>query len=157
MEQIVYRPYGSYRFLAWVFICLALILCLLSYYFILPALLLLIPAFFLFRASKVTIIIEESGIRLLQEKTSPDRYISWDHLKFYRLDNTQRGQDVILLSSSPLPPVLAKRYVSRHSLSFKLWFDGVLVIPLNSTQTSESVRKFICKTVTNQQQKAVVV
>jgi hypothetical protein len=87
MEQIIYRPYGSYRFLAWVFICIALILCLLSYYFILPALLLLIPAFFLFRAGKVMIIADKSGIQLLNEKTSSHRYLPWDQLKCYQLTN----------------------------------------------------------------------
>lgn len=149
MEQIVYRPYRSNCFLALLFIFLAIIFCILSYYFILPALLLLIPAFFLFRSSKVTIIIDESGIRLLQEKTSPDRYISWDQLMFYRLDNTPRGHDVILLSAAPLAPTLAKKYAARQALSTRLWFDGILIVPLDPWQNTNTVRKLIYQLVEN--------
>ena len=143
MEQIIYRPYGSYRFLAWMFICLTLILCLLSYYFILPALLLLIPTFFLFRAGKVMIILDKSGVRLLNEKTSPDRYISWKQLKCYQLTNNMRGYDVILLSSAPIPPSLAKKYANIGYYSTRLWFDSILIIPLFSAGNSDTVRKFI--------------
>ena len=143
MEQIIYRPYGSYRFLAWVFICLALILCLFSYYFILPALLLLIPAFFLFRAGKVMIIADKSGIQLLNEKTSSHRYLPWDQLKCYQLTNNLRGYDVILLSTVPLPKALSKKYANLSGFSTRLWFDGILIIPLFSMGNSDMIRKFI--------------
>lgn len=143
MEQIVHRPYGSYRFLAWVFICLAFILCLLSYYFILPALLLLIPAFFLFRAGKVMIIADKSGIQLLNEKTSSHRYLPWDQLKCYQLTNNLRGYDVILLSTVPLPKALSKKYANLSGFSTRLWFDGILIIPLFSMGNSDMIRKFI--------------
>lgn len=143
MEQIIYRPYGSYRFLAWVFICLAIIICLLSYYFILPALFLLIPAFFLFRAGKVMIIADKSGIQLLNEKTSSHRDLPWDQLKCYQLTNNMRGHDVILLSPFPLPPSLAKRYANIGYCSTRLWFDSILIIPLFSAGNSDTLRKFI--------------
>ena len=143
MEQVIYRPYGSYRFLAWVFICLAIIIFLLSYYFILPALLPLIPAFFLFRAGKVMIIADKSGIQLLNEKTSSHRYLPWDQLKCYQLTNNLRGYDVILLSTVPLPKTLSKKYANLSGFSTRLWFDGILIIPLFSMGNSDMIRKFI--------------
>ena len=143
MEQIVYRPYGSYRFLALVLICLAIIIFFLSYYFILPALLPLIPAFFLFRAGKVMIIADKSGIQLLNEKTSSHRYLPWDQLKCYQLTNNLRGYDVILLSTVPLPKTLSKKYANLSGFSTRLWFDGILIIPLFSMGNSDMIRKFI--------------
>jgi hypothetical protein len=143
MEQIIYRPYGSYRFLAWVFICLAIIIFLLSYYFILPALFLLIPAFFLFRAGKVIIIADKSGIQLFNEKTSSHRCLTWEQLKCYQLTNNMRGHDVILLSSVPLPTRLAKRYANIGYYSTRLWFDSILIIPLFCAENSDTLRKFI--------------
>ena len=147
MEEIVYRPFGFYRFLGLLLVGIAVFISLLSVYFILPGLLMLIPVFSLFRVSKVTVIASETGIRILHEKTCPDRYVPWDQLKSYQLNNSPRGQDVILLSSVPLPPMLAKKYAARVYLPPKLWFDGILVIPLNSTQKSDSLRKFIYQMV----------
>ena len=48
MTQFVYKPFGFYQFLGWLLIGIAVFICLLSYYFILPGLLLLIPAYFSF-------------------------------------------------------------------------------------------------------------
>ena len=143
MEPIVYRPYGFYRLLAWLVISLAIVICLLSYYFILPALFLLIPAFFLFRAGKVMIIADKTGIQLLNEKTCSHRYLPWDQLKCYQMTNNMRGHDVILLSTVPLPPSLAKRYANIGYYSTRLWVDNVLIIPLFSAGNTDIIRKFV--------------
>ena len=147
MEQIVYRPYGYCRFLAWLFICLAIVICLLSYYFIPSALVMLIPVFFLSRAGKVIIIVDKSGIQLLNEKTCPSRYLSWDQLTYYQLTSNLRGHDLILLSANPISPGMAKVYTNRGYLSTRLWYDGVLVIPLYSMENSDTFRKFIYQMV----------
>lgn len=147
MEQIVYRPYGYCRFLGWLFICLAIVICLLSYYFLLPALVLLIPIFFLFRAGRITITADQSGIQVLHERTDPNRYLSWTQLMYYHLTNNLRGHDVILLSANPLSPSMAKVYANRVYLSARLWYDGVLVIPLYSMGNSDTIRKFIYQMV----------
>ena len=143
MTQFVYKPFGFYQFLGWLLIGIAVFICLLSYYFILPGLLLLIPAYFSFQAGKVTLLIDDVGIRLIREKSNPDRFIPWEQLRAYRLDSTIRGQDVILLSPVPLPPTSAKWYDNQACYPSRLWFSGILVIPLYSLQNTDSMRKFI--------------
>ena len=143
MEQITYRPYGYYRIFAWLHLGLAVVLCFISYYFILPGLLLLIPVFFLFRAGKVIIIADNAGVRLLNEKSCADRFLPWEQLGFYQLTNNLRGHDVILLSAEPLSPSTVRKYAIKSMHSTNLWFDGVLVIPLFALGNDDTLRKFI--------------
>ena len=89
------------------------------------------------------IIADKSGIQLLNEKTSSHRYLPWDQLKCYQLTNNLRGYDVILLSAVPLPKTLSKKYANLSGFSTRLWFDGILIIPLFSMGNSDMIRKFI--------------
>lgn len=140
MEPIIYRPYCGYRFAGWALIALVITLCFV--YLVFPSLIFVIPGILLIRYGKLTVILDDTGVRLLHEKSCPDRLIPWEQLSCYRLDNTPRGHDVLILSPIPMPPEVARRFAWRPNFSRKLWCDGVLVIPLSGMGNTEAVRKF---------------
>lgn len=142
MEPIIYKPFCGYRGLGWTLIIVTFIFCLLSVIFFIPALLLLLLALFMLRASTVTVVLDDAGVRILHEKTCRDRFIPWEELRAYRLDSDPRGHDILILSPTPIPAEAAKWLISRRYLSTKLWFDGVLVLPLSGMESTEAVRKF---------------
>ena len=73
MEPIIYKPFCGYRGLGWTLIIVTFIFCLLSVIFFIPALLLLLLALFMLRATTVTVVLDDAGVRILHEKTCRDR------------------------------------------------------------------------------------
>ena len=142
MEPIVYKPFRYCAFVGWLLIGIAAFVCLWSVFFVISAPLLIIPGILLLRKSKVTVILDDSGVRLLNEKNSPDRLIPWEDLPCYRLDNDIHGYDLLLLSRVPIPPKVAKSFAWIPRFSTKLWYNGVLVCPLYCVGNADAVRKF---------------
>lgn len=145
MEQIVYKPYLGYRFMGWALLGLIICLCVLTYYWILPALFFLPWALLFLWIGRVTLTITEDGIDLRHTINRTDKFLPWDQLKYYRLDNTFKGQEVILLSPVPMDPDVAKILLGRFSFSMNIWHKGVLVIPLSFWKNTDPMRKFIYK------------
>lgn len=142
METIVYKPFAIYRFFGWLMIVLAVVLICTLHFIALFALPFPITFAVLFlHWGKVTVILGEEGIRLQHESTAPERFIPWEQLQYYRLDNNLRGLDVLILSSSAVTPEKAKTVIQSSEFSHRLWFDGVLVIPLHFSQKQDAVRK----------------
>lgn len=142
MEPIVYKPFAIYRFFGWMMIVLAVILICTLHFIALFALPFPITlAVFFLHWGKVTVILGEEGIRLQHESTAPERFIPWEQLQYYRMDNNLRGLDVLILSSSAVTPDRAKTAIRSSDFSHRLWFDGVLVIPLHFSQKQDAVRK----------------
>ena len=141
MEPIIYKPFGAHRLIVWVLVVISLVPCFFSLIFILSAPLLLVLAFLIWKASKVTVMLDDAGARILHEKTCVDRFVPWEALQAYRLDNDLRGRDILVLSPTPMPEEAARWLINRRYLSAKLWFDGVLVLPLSGIGNAEAVRK----------------
>ena len=143
MEPIIYKPYTGYRITSWALIVFIFVGFLISHFIILPTLVLL-PFIILLRLlSRVTLILDDNGIDLRHEFNGKDRFVPWDQLPYYRLDNNTRGTEVILLSPTPINPKVARRFAFRSSFSTRIWYNGVMVIPLSFWGNTDSIRNFI--------------
>ena len=142
MESLIYKPFGIYCFWGYLLIGVSIVFCILSVFFILPAILMLGLGLFFLRAGRITVFIDDAGVHLQNEMTSPKRSIPWEELQAYQLRSDPSGHDILLLSPAPIPADAAKYLIERQYLSAKLWFDGVLVLPLSGKGNREAVRKF---------------
>ena len=143
MDPIVYKPFRFYALTGWMFIGFAVLITLWSWFFVVAAPFLVIPALLLFRKNKVTVMLYDQGIRLLGEQTSGDRWIPWEDLPCCRLDHDLHGHDMLLLSLVPMPPKIARRFKVYSWFSTRLWYDGVLILPLYSVGNADAIRKFV--------------
>lgn len=144
MEPIVYKPYGAYGFIAWVFMAPPVFLAFHSVVFFMVSALFFLPLAFLFlRIGKATLTITEEGIDLRHNIDRTDRFLPWDQLKYYRLANTMKGQDVILLSPIPIDPAITQMLLRRFYFTTSLWNNGVLIIPFSFWKNTDPMRKFI--------------
>ena len=152
MEKIIYKPFRTYWivgilmciFSTFLLVCAGVTLYICWYY---ALFLLLVTAvcftfgIHLFRAAKVTVVLDDTGLQLNHPKTS-NKYIPWNNFKVFRLDNNLRGHDFVVLSPIRLTPNASRTLVNHSSFSTKLYYDGIVVIPMDPIQNTDAIIKF---------------
>lgn len=103
----------------------------------------------IYDSTKVVVVFEESGIRLINESIDKYYYFPWVDFSYAYYCKDWHGHMYLVLSSERLVPKEVKKKVnqSANSLSFKMYIDNVVVICIDTGKNQFWIEEIISKKI----------
>lgn len=158
-EQIIYRPYRSHIVFAYVANGISLISLILAgvfladsisielLIFVLVACLGVLLAYYFAESSKVMIVFEEKGLRIINDRRNKYYCTSWKKHSFGYYERSYKGHGFLVLSTEKLSKERVKKLANSGANLTKVCIEEVIVIYLDGVQDTSKIKAIVEKNV----------
>ena len=93
--------------------------------------------------TKVVVVFEQQGVRILGDKHHNYRFVPWENLTYAYYTRNYKGHPFLVLTPNALDRKEAKHFANRGANTTRICIDGVLVIYMDIIQDVSPIEELI--------------
>lgn len=154
-DKIIYHPYHTELFFGWVMKIIGVISLIIAgalwadvelmsfFAVLLEGLLSIGLAGWLHKCSRIMLIFEFDGVRIIYDRENKYCFIPWNSLCYRYYGRNSKGHEYLVLSPDVLNEKELKKLIQRGANSTKVHFEKAIVIHMDSLQDTSKIKEMV--------------